>query len=164
MLNMLRARAEIYFATKLQVLIFHLFITTTFQHMEDLFTSPIRMTEVCGHNFCHSCISFHTAGQDQPEWFCPECRTAQVKFPDDLARNRIVERAVESLKSPKTNLLVKPMCGQHNLELTLCKLHTVWVIWPLALPYLNSLFKSVLCTRKINAWNVILKKHVTAND
>ena len=147
---MLRARAEIYFAAKLQALNLHFFITATFQHIKDIFTPPIRMTEACGHNFCHACISFHTAGQDEPEWFCPECRTAQVKFPDDLARNRFVERAVESFKSPQNPQQSKPMCRKHGLELTLCKSYTLQVIRFRSLPF-QVIFKSVLFTRKINA-------------
>ena len=118
---MLRVRAEIYFAAKLQALNFHFFIPATFEHMKDIFSPPIRMTEACGHNFCHACISFHTAGQDSPEWFCPECRSVQVKFPDDLLRNRLVEKAVESHRSPQDQQPSRNLCRKHGLELTLCK-------------------------------------------
>ena len=79
------------------------------------------MTEVCGHNFCHACITFHTAGQDSPEWFCPECRSLQAKFPSDLLRNRLVEKAVKSHRSPHDQQPSKNLCRKHGLELTLCK-------------------------------------------
>ena len=79
------------------------------------------MTEGCGHNFCHACISNHIADQDNTEWFCPECRSKQRKFPTDLVRNRLVEKAVESHRSPQNPEQSNSLCRQHGMELTLCK-------------------------------------------
>ena len=39
------------------------------------------MTEACGHNFCHSCISNLIA--DGESWNCPEYRSEQIKLPKD---------------------------------------------------------------------------------
>ena len=77
------------------------------------------MTEACGHNFCHTCLLQLIDGQT--EWFCPECRSFQSKRPDELMRNRLVERAVESFNETSTQNQAKNLCSHHNLELSLCK-------------------------------------------
>ena len=78
------------------------------------------MTEACGHNFCHTCLM--EIINDQNEWLCPECRSVQMKKPDDLMRNRLVERAVESFNASSNRNQATNLCSHHNLELTLCKL------------------------------------------
>ena len=85
-----------------------------------MFTAPVRMTEDCGHNFCHACLLNFTAGQEY--WFCPDCRSEQIKQPKHLMRNRLAERGVESYNTAKNIEKLKKICSRHNLELTLCKL------------------------------------------
>ena len=84
-----------------------------------MFTAPVRMTEGCGHNFCHACLLNFTAGQEY--WFCPECRSEQTKQPDNLMRNRLAEKGILSYNAEKQRDKSRNLCSHHNLELTLCK-------------------------------------------
>ena len=86
--------------------------------LKDKFTPPIRMTEHCGHNFCHACISSFIAGQ--LFWNCPECRSQQTKKPDDLVRNRLVEKAVKQFNASPGPSQSKALCPYHGLELSIC--------------------------------------------
>ena len=52
------------------------------------------MADSCGHTFCQDCLLEVANGQN--EWSCPECRSVQSRQPDQLMRNRFIERAVES--------------------------------------------------------------------
>ncbi len=72
------------------------------------------MTEDCGHNFCHTCISEFVGRQEF--WNCPECRSVQEKHPRQLMRNRLAERAVESFPDTELQKKSKNMCRHHNLE------------------------------------------------
>ena len=92
---------------------------TCIERTKDVFKPPIRMTENCGHNFCHTCISEFIGRQEF--WNCPECRSVQEKHPRQLMRNRLVERAVESFLDSELQKKSKNICRHHNLELTLCK-------------------------------------------
>ena len=89
------------------------------KHLKDIFTPPIRMTEDCGHNFCHGCLSNFIATKDN--WICPECRSEQVKSADDLLRNRLVEKVVEQFNALQSQNESKPRCRRHGLELSICK-------------------------------------------
>ena len=102
--------------------------------MKEIFKPPIRMADVCGHNFCQNCLLAHIGGPyrsllteigGENEWLCPECRSEQSKKPDELIRNRLVERAVESFNNSDeakvTQKGVQSLCPHHNLKLTLCK-------------------------------------------
>jgi len=109
------------------------------------------MTEACGHNFCHACLLQFINGQNgrgpdgdiseesrseitkfpptgQNEWLCPECRSVQTKQPEELMRNRLVERAVESFNASSLQNPASNLCSHHNLELTLCKLRISYLI------------------------------------
>lgn len=77
------------------------------------------MTDACGHNFCHDCL-LSVIGE-KTEWLCPECRSDQLKTPDELTRNRLVEKAVESFNASLVQNEAKSLCSHHNLEITLCK-------------------------------------------
>ena len=94
------------------------------------------MADACGHNFCQNCLLVHIGGPYRSllaeigggnEWNCPDCRSEQSKKPDELMRNRLVEKAVESLNdnlsfnATVTQNEVRNLCRRHNLELTLCK-------------------------------------------
>ena len=94
------------------------------------------MADACGHNFCQNCLLANIGGPYRSllaeigggnEWLCPECRSEQSKKPDELMRNRLVEKAVESLNdnlsfnATVTQNEVRNLCPRHNLELTLCK-------------------------------------------
>ena len=67
-----------------------------FTKILDFFTTPVRLTDQCGHNFCQKCLVQVCEGRH--EWKCPECRTSQNKRPGRLARNRFVEKAVQAFK------------------------------------------------------------------
>merc|ERR1711953_272711 len=83
----------------------------------DIFTPPILMTDHCGHNFCHACISNFIA--DQENWNCPECRSEQTKQPDNLVRNRLVEKAVKQFYASQDCLQHKnEQCWKCNFEKT----------------------------------------------
>ena len=84
-----------------------------------MFTAPVRMTDRCGHNFCHACLIKFTAGQKH--WFCPECRSKQTKKPVHLMRNRLAEKGVASYKAANKKEKSKNPCSRHSLELNLCK-------------------------------------------
>ena len=84
---------------------------------KEIFTPPIRMTEHCGHDFCQKCLVEFVS--DENEWFCPECRSVQSKQPDNLVRNRRVERAVESHNAISNQ--ANNLCSHHKLELSICK-------------------------------------------
>ena len=77
------------------------------------------MADSCGHNFCQDCLLDVANGQN--EWYCPECRSVQSRQPDQLMRNRFVERAVESYNAAPNQSKAKSLCSHHNLELSLCK-------------------------------------------
>ena len=77
------------------------------------------MTDGCGHDFCHDCL-LRIIG-DENEWLCPECRSEQSKKPDELTKNRRVERAVESFNAALVENGAKISCSHHNLEISLCK-------------------------------------------
>ena len=85
--------------------------------MKDIFKIPIRMTDRCGHNFCHACL-VDIAGEEN-EWSCPECRTIQTKTVDGLTRPRFVERAVEKFKAQESE--TKAACKTHGMPFSLCK-------------------------------------------
>ena len=89
-----------------------------YKAQKDIFTPPIRMTESCGHDFCHRCIL--KIIMDQTEWHCPECRTVQLKQADELVRNRRVEKAVEAFCARNQNETTS-YCSHHNLEFALCE-------------------------------------------
>ena len=89
------------------------------KHQKDIFTPPIRMTEVCGHNFCQSCLYNLIAAQG--DWNCPECRTPQTKRTNDLVRNRLVEKAVEQYNATQVQNQSKSLCSHHNMELSICE-------------------------------------------
>ena len=77
------------------------------------------MTEACGHNFCHDCLSRYIAAQEY--WNCPECRSEQVKRADDFLRNRLAEKAVEQYNAAKIKTQSKPLCSYHDMEFSICK-------------------------------------------
>ena len=93
------------------------------------------MADACGHNFCQTCLLAHIGGPYRSllaeigggnEWLCPECRSEQSKKPNELIRNRLVERAVESFNATVNQNEVRHdvcrhLCSHHNWELTLCK-------------------------------------------
>ena len=76
------------------------------------------MTEHCGHNFCHACISNFIAGQET--WNCPECRSEQTTQADGLVRNRLVEKAVKQFHASQDPNQSKALCPYHGLELSIC--------------------------------------------
>ena len=76
------------------------------------------MADSCGHNFCQDCLLHVANGQN--EWYCPEGRSVQSRQPDQLMRNRFIERAVESYNAA-SNQSEASLCSHHNLELSLCK-------------------------------------------
>ena len=86
-----------------------------------MFTSPVRMTDGCGHNFCHDCLVKFTGGLVLLHWFCPECRSKQTKRPGYLMRNRLAEKGVASYNAANKKEKSKNPCSRHSLELTLCK-------------------------------------------
>ena len=118
--------------------------------LKDIFTPPIRMTEHCGHNFCHTCISNFIASQEtsnqasaeRPQrprsrndlilvrgrpvlwgpavWNCPECRSEQTTQPNHLVRNRLVEKAVKQFHASRGSSQSKALCPHHELELSIC--------------------------------------------
>ena len=116
----MQSKGRVSFLIRISVIIFETHcIISRYQHKIDIFSLSIRMAEVCGHNFCHECIAKVIADHD--EWYCPECRSVQVKRADDLTRNRLVEKAVESLNASGTQIQNINRCSHHNLELSLCK-------------------------------------------
>ena len=88
------------------------------------------MADSCGHDFCHNCLL--TIIGEENEWLCPECRSEQSKKPDELMRNRRVERCVEAFNTSMAQNEARSLCSHHNLELSLCKsfgkknLHCTW--------------------------------------
>ena len=86
---------------------------------KEIFKPPIRMTDACGHNFCHNYLL--SIINEENEWLCPVCRSEQSKRPDELMRNRLVERAVESFNISLNQNEATSLCSYHNLELSLCK-------------------------------------------
>ena len=76
------------------------------------------MTDRCGHNFCHDCLTSNV--REENEWPCPECRTIQTKTVDGLTQSRFVERAVEKFKAQKSE--TKAACITHGMPYSLCKL------------------------------------------
>ena len=74
------------------------------------------MTEPCAHNFCHACISKLSSGVDN--WLCPECSLVQFKQPDDLARNRFAEKAVEAHMSSQNSQHTKTPCSNIDEQTT----------------------------------------------
>ena len=83
------------------------------------------MTEECGHNFCQDCL-LRLIDDDVYEWLCPECRTVQARQPDELIRNRLFERAVESFNAAPAQNQANSLCSHHNLEQSLCKFNTCY--------------------------------------
>ena len=77
------------------------------------------MADSCGHNFCQDCLLDVANGQN--EWYCPECRSDQSRQPDQLMRNRFVERAVESYNATPIQNAENDLCSVHYLKLYLCK-------------------------------------------
>lgn len=77
------------------------------------------MTETCGHTFCQDCLL--RLNEDLHEWLCPECRSVQTRQPDELIRNRLVERAVESFNATPAQNQAHNLCSHHNLEQSICK-------------------------------------------
>ena len=77
------------------------------------------MTDACGHNFCQNCLL--TIINEENDWLCPVCRSEQSKRPDELMRNRLVERAVESFNASSNQHEATSLCSDHNLAFSLCK-------------------------------------------
>ena len=77
------------------------------------------MADACGHNFCQNCLL--TIINEENEWLCPICRSEQSKRPDELMRNRLVERAVESFNASLSQNEATSLCSDHNLAFSLCK-------------------------------------------
>ena len=77
----------------------------------DFFTPPVRMT-TCSHNYCQQCI---TMMNDIP-WLCPECRTEQHQRPEELTRNRFLERTLENFINSRRDI-----CAVHDMPKRLRK-------------------------------------------
>ena len=96
-------------------------------HFKDIFVPPIRLTDICGHNFCHQCLLGCIGDRDN--WNCPDCRSLQTKKPDELMRNRLVEKAVTTFNEKLARNQANNLCSKHSLELTHCKFpHNLWAI------------------------------------
>ena len=146
------------------------------------------MTETCGHTFCQDCLLQHVCrklrrnnsvcrklvatmlrlNENVYNWSCPECRTVQTRQPDELIRNRLVERAVESFNAAPAQNQANNLCSHHNLEQSLCKFNICFeeeTKFASELTIIHGLyFQTAYRMRKSIAFNVTTKKCVMADN